>query len=117
MTVQEQRQQLVSGAHIVGSPKSEAGRHTVALPPDAFEPLVEQLERFVGPEPSASVCSPATRADRSARACGSTSGRGPERGGLPDLHFHDLRHAAATLAAETGAGVKQIMYRIGHSSP
>jgi integrase len=34
-----------------------------------------------------------------------------------DLHFHDLRHVAATLAAETGAGVKEIMYRIGHSSP
>jgi len=28
-----------------------------------------------------------------------------------------LRHAAATLAAATGAGVKEIMYRIGHSSP
>ena len=37
--------------------------------------------------------------------------------GLPALHFHDLRHVAATLAAETGAGVKEIMYRIGHSSP
>lgn len=36
--------------------------------------------------------------------------------GLPDLHFHDLRHLAATLAASTGAGVKEIMYRIGHSS-
>ena len=28
-----------------------------------------------------------------------------------------LSHVAATLAAETGAGVKEIMYRIGHSSP
>ena len=36
--------------------------------------------------------------------------------GLPDLHFHDLRHLAATLAVSTGAGVKEIMYRIGHSS-
>lgn len=40
-----------------------------------------------------------------------------ENVGLPELHFHDLRHVAATLAAETGAGVKEIMYRIGHSSP
>lgn len=37
--------------------------------------------------------------------------------GLPDLHFHDLRHVAATPAAETGADVKEIMYCIGHSSP
>lgn len=43
--------------------------------------------------------------------------RAREAIGLPDLHFHDLRHVAATLAAETGAGVKEIMDRIGHSSP
>jgi hypothetical protein len=43
--------------------------------------------------------------------------RARETLGLPDLHLHDLRHVAATLAAETGAGVKEIMYRIGHSSP
>lgn len=40
-----------------------------------------------------------------------------EKVGLPELHFHDLRHVAATLAAETGADVKEIMYRIGNSSP
>ena len=37
--------------------------------------------------------------------------------GVPHLHFHDLRHVAATLAAGTGAGVKESMYRISHSSP
>ncbi len=36
--------------------------------------------------------------------------------GLPDLHFHDLPHLAATLTAATGAGVKEIMHRLGHSS-
>src|SRR3546814_23229 len=53
--VKEQRQQLSDGAHIVGPPKSDAGRRTVALPPEVFEPLVEHLERFVGPETSAWV--------------------------------------------------------------
>jgi hypothetical protein len=37
--------------------------------------------------------------------------------GRDGLRRHDLRHLAATLAASTGAGVKEIMYRIGHSSP
>ncbi len=36
--------------------------------------------------------------------------------GLPDLHLHDLRHLAGTLAACTGAGTKELMYRLGHSS-
>ena len=33
------------------------------------------------------------------------------------LRFHDLRHLAATLAATTGATTKELMARMGHSSP
>jgi integrase len=36
--------------------------------------------------------------------------------GLPNLHFHDLRHLVGTLAASTGAGIKELMYRLGHAS-
>ena len=32
-------------------------------------------------------------------------------------NFHDLRHLAATLAAATGAGTKELMHRLGHVSP
>ena len=37
--------------------------------------------------------------------------------GLEDLRFHDLRHTAGTLAARTGATTKELMVRLGHSSP
>jgi integrase len=37
--------------------------------------------------------------------------------GLGHLHFHDLRHLAGTLAANTGAGTKELMHRLGHASP
>ena len=37
--------------------------------------------------------------------------------GLDGLRFHDLRHAAGTLAARTGATTKEIMARLGHASP
>lgn len=117
VTVQEQRQQLVSGAHIVGPPKSDAGRRTVALPPEVFEPLVEHLQRFVGPEPSAWVFTGDKGGPLREGVWQHEWARARDVVGLPDLHFHDLRHVAATLAAETGAGVKEIMYRIGHSSP
>jgi integrase len=33
------------------------------------------------------------------------------------VRFHDLRHLAATLAAISGATTKQLMARLGHSSP
>jgi integrase len=36
--------------------------------------------------------------------------------GLPDLHFHDLRHTGGTLSAATDAGLKELMARLGHSS-
>ncbi len=37
--------------------------------------------------------------------------------GLEQLHFHDLRHVANTLAAASGATTKELMYRMGHASP
>jgi len=36
--------------------------------------------------------------------------------GLPELHFHDLRHTGNTLAAATGASTKELMSRLGHAS-
>jgi site-specific recombinase XerD len=37
-------------------------------------------------------------------------------GASSDLHLHDLRHSGATLTAQTGATLKEIMSRIGHAS-
>ena len=37
--------------------------------------------------------------------------------GVPDAHFHDIRHTGGTLAAITGATIKELMARLGHSSP
>jgi integrase len=39
--------------------------------------------------------------------------------GLPatlDLHLHDLRHTGSTWSAQSGATLKELMARIGHSS-
>ncbi len=36
--------------------------------------------------------------------------------GAPDLHFHDLRHTGNHFAASTGAGLKDLMARMGHDS-
>ena len=32
------------------------------------------------------------------------------------MHFHDLRHVGGTLAAATGASLRELMARLGHSS-
>jgi len=37
--------------------------------------------------------------------------------GRPDLHMHDLRHTGNTWAAATGASTRELMARMGHSTP
>jgi integrase len=37
--------------------------------------------------------------------------------GREDLHLHDLRHFANTLAASAGASTRELMARLGHASP
>jgi integrase len=39
------------------------------------------------------------------------------KAGRDDLRFHDLRHSGATLAAQTGATLAELMERLGHSTP
>ena len=38
--------------------------------------------------------------------------------GVPaGFRFHDLRHTGNTLAASTGASIRELMVRLGHASP
>jgi integrase len=36
--------------------------------------------------------------------------------GAEGLHFHDLRHTGNTFAASSGAGLRDLMARMGHDS-
>ena len=36
---------------------------------------------------------------------------------MPTLHLHDLRHTGNTLAAQSGASLRDLMTRMGHDSP
>jgi integrase len=118
ITVRRKRLLLASGQVIEDSPKSEAGRRRVALP----KPLVEEFEHHLASYGSAGADS---------YVFTSSNGKPLERGnfrsrvwvpatravGLTGLRFHDLRHAAGTLAARTGATTKELMARLGHASP
>ena len=35
---------------------------------------------------------------------------------MPGLHFHDLRHTGNRFAAQSGAGLQDLMARMGHDS-
>jgi integrase len=36
---------------------------------------------------------------------------------VPPVHFHDLRHTGNQFAADEGATLRELMERMGHSSP
>lgn len=100
-----------------GPPKSDAGRRKVHLPPEAARALLAHLDRYTGPGPRALVF--ATAAGRPVRGGNRSSmfSRAKRRAGAPlELRWHDLRHLAATRAAEAGATLAELQRRIGHST-
>ncbi|MFC4052217.1 tyrosine recombinase XerC [Actinomadura syzygii] len=118
VTVRQAQVELDTGELIIGPPKSRAGLRTVALPQAIIPELKRHLGNFTGPEPEALVFTGKRggvlrRANfRRATKWGETV----TALGVPDLHFHDLRHTGNTFAAESGASLRDLMERMGHDS-
>jgi integrase len=108
--------QLGSGKRFLGPPKSAAGRRTVAVPPHIWAEIDTHLSLYVGPEPTAFVFTKASGVSMDRSNFNTMWRRATRATGVPDYHFHDLRHLAATLAAVSGATTRELMHRMGHSS-
>jgi integrase len=108
--------QMNDGKLTDDEPKSRAGRRVVSFPREIAPELRWHLERFVDSEPDSQVF------------VGPKGGRlrrsnfrniwikAGEEAGLPGLHLHDLRHTGNTMAAATGASLRELMERMGHAS-
>ena len=102
----------------LGPPKSKAARRVVGIPAVIIPALRDHLAAFVKPEPDALVFpgpmgGPMRRRNFN-RAAGWSYATAAI--GAPSLHLHDLRHTGNTFAAATGAGLKDLMARMGHDS-
>jgi integrase len=94
------------------TPKSQAGRRTVAFPAELVPELRWHLEQFAEP------------GERGYVFVGPKGGRVRRSNfrpiwhrarmavNLPDLHFHDLRHTGGTLSAATGASCLPHLARV-----
>lgn len=116
--IERKRLRLASGEVIEGDPKSAAGKRTVALPGPVVEELAAHITRFVGREATSFVFTsetglPLERSNFRFRVWDPAT----KAVGVEGLRFHDLRHTAGTLAAQTGATTKELMARLGHGSP
>jgi integrase len=114
------RRGVVRGAdgRVVKDPKSPAGKRPVNIPRDLMPMVAAHLADHV-PAARDALLFPATAGGSVHLAPSSMYGwyyPAREAAGRPDLAFHDLRHTGAVFAAETGATLKQLMRRLGHST-
>jgi integrase len=119
-TVRVRRQYLEmdSGNLVLGPPKSRAGSRTVVIPAAILPAIRSHLERYTAPDADALVFTGSNggilrqgnfrRAARWAEAVAEI--------GAPNLHFHDLRHTGNTIAAQSGASLRDLMARMGQDS-
>jgi integrase len=102
---------------VVGPPKTDAGQREVALPAFVAAALAAHLASNVPKERDALVFGTYSGTFVTRQNFGTTFGRAVRKCGLPPARVHWLRHTGATLAASTGASTKELMHRLGHSSP
>lgn len=118
VVIDQQLVELADGRQLRTAPKSEAGRRRVTLPRFVTDELEDHLKRFVDPKPDALVFVGERGGVPTRRNWARTWDRAKRSAGLPDsIHLHDLRHAGATMAAQTGATTRELMARLGHGSP
>lgn len=103
---------------IIGRPKTAAGIRTVAYPPHLAADIRRHLLAHTQPGPDGLLFTNAHGGHlRTASAMHDAFHKARDAAGRPDLRFHDLRHTGATLAAQSGATVGELMARLGHASP
>lgn len=102
---------------VVGPPKTDAGIREVTVPPHVAEILRAHMKAHTGRGPESFVFTTTRGRRLSQTAFTKSLKRGFATVGKPDMRVHDLRHVGATLAAQAGATTKELMRRIGHTTP
>ncbi|MFJ2030668.1 replication initiator [Streptosporangium sp. NPDC087985] len=107
-----------AGGLVLSPPKSKAGQRVVGIPKSIVSALCEHIATYVQDEPGA-LLFPGAKGGPLRRSGFNMRTRWVNvvgEMGLPGLHFHDLRHTGNMLAAESGAGLKDLMARMGHDN-
>lgn len=117
LTIVQQRQLSRNGSHLVGPPKTDAGHRTVVIPSALLDDLSRHLDVYAQPGADGYVFTGVNGGLLAPHVLQKAWANARSQIGLDDVHLHDLRHLAGTLAASTGAGTRELMHRLGHASP
>ncbi len=107
----------VGGRDLVGPPKSEAGVRMVAIPPHILPAVEHHLDRHTGSFGESLLFARSGNRHLIHTEVTKRFAIARKAAGRPDLRLHDLRHTGATMAAQTGATLAELMSRLGHSTP
>ncbi|NBE97056.1 MULTISPECIES: tyrosine-type recombinase/integrase [unclassified Nonomuraea] len=107
-----------TGELVIGPPKSKAGKRIVGIPQAITPALREHLRLYVKPEAGSLVFTGVKGGPMRRSGFNKLSGwiEAVRAIGVPGLYFHDLRHTGNVIAADSGAGLKDLMARMGHDN-
>jgi integrase len=108
--------ELVDGSLVTGPPKSTAGKRIVFLPAFLLPEIITHLERFTAPGDDSLVFVGPKNGPLRRPNFSRIWRRAAESAELTGFHFHDLRHTGNHIASATGASLKELMGRMGHST-
>jgi len=94
----ERSVRYVAGRWLVGAPKTDAGRRTVALPGFVSAALAEHLAEYAPEDADALVFGTASGRFVARQNFATTFRRAAEAVALPPVRVHELRHTGSTLA-------------------
>jgi integrase len=110
--------ELPGGGYLFGPPKSAAGKRVVVVPAVIRPALADHIATHTASQSDALVFTSPTGAPlRDGNFRRRIWRPALAQAGLAATHFHDLRHTGNTLTATAGASLRELMDRMGHSSP
>ncbi|MEU4331206.1 tyrosine-type recombinase/integrase [Nonomuraea dietziae] len=107
--------ELKDGLVAIGPPKSEAGKRVISIPATLLPDLREHMETYAEKGEHGHVFA-GPKGAKLRRANFTRVWAALKKAKLSGFHFHDLRHTGNTLAAQSGATLRDLMARTGHSS-
>jgi integrase len=111
--------EMEDGTQVDDDPKSEAGKRPITLPGALRADIEHHLSTFAQAGPHGRLFIGAQGGIPRRRNFNRVWKKALNDAGIPadlGLHLHDLRHTGSTWSAQSGATLKELMARIGHSS-
>jgi integrase len=110
---------MEDGTQVDDDPKSDAGKRPITLPAGLRADIELHLTRYAQPGPDGRLFVGPEGGIPRRRNFNRIWHKALSGAGIPadmGLHLHDLRHTGSTWSAQSGATLKELMARIGHSS-